>query len=59
MTYEKAIQALQQLVNELESEAVSIDDLTAKVAEATKLIQFCKSKLHKVETEVKEMIRDI
>ena len=58
MNYEKALKKLQDIVNELETEAVSIDDLTDKIKDATELIQLCKKKLRKVEKEVSNLIED-
>ena len=59
MNYEKALKKLQDIVNELETEAVSIDDLTDKIKDATELIQLCKKKLRKVEKEVSNLIEDV
>ena len=52
MKYETALQELQTIVQAIENEEVSIDELTAKTKRANELIQFCKEKLRKVELEV-------
>lgn len=54
-SYDKAFEELQQLVEELNSENVSIDKLSAKIKKANELIQFCKGKLRSVEDELNAM----
>ena len=55
-TYESAYAELQQLIAELQGEAVSIDTLTEKAARASELIRFCREKLRETEDAVKKMI---
>ena len=52
MTYESALEELQQVVEDLRNEMISIDQITTKVARAKELIEFCKNKLRKVESEL-------
>jgi exodeoxyribonuclease VII small subunit len=52
LTYEKAFAELQQIVQELQDETISIDLLSGKVARASELISFCKEKLRKTAEEV-------
>ena len=47
-TYESALQELQQVVEDLRNEMISVDDLNSKVNRAKELIDFCKNKLRKV-----------
>lgn len=54
-SYDKAFEELQQLVEELNSENVSIDKLSTKIKKANELIQFCKTKLRSVEDELSSM----
>lgn len=51
-TYEHAMKELQQIVMELQSEAVGIDDLSEKVKRAAELINFCKTKLRTTEEDI-------
>jgi len=55
MTYESALKELEQVVNDLRDEMVSIDDLTAKVQRAKELIEFCKNRLRKVGGDLEGM----
>ncbi len=51
-SYEKAMQELQEIVDQLQEEAIGIDDLSLKVKRAAELIQFCKEKLRSTESDV-------
>ena len=51
-TYESALEELQQVVEALRNEMISIDEITNKVNRAKELINFCKDKLRAVEAEI-------
>ncbi|MFT5164980.1 MAG: exodeoxyribonuclease VII small subunit [Saprospiraceae bacterium] len=51
-TYEQAMTELQQIVTDLQSEAVGIDELSDKVKKAAELINFCKTKLRSTEADI-------
>lgn len=51
-TYEAAYAELQQLLQDLQNEAVGIDELSAKLARAADLIRFCRERLRQTEAEV-------
>ena len=57
-TYESAIKELQQIVNEMQEEMVSIDEITEKVKRAKELMAFCKNKLRDVEADVSTLFED-
>ena len=48
MTYESALKELQEVIEELRNDMVSVDDLTKKVKRAKELTDFCKNKLRNV-----------
>lgn len=52
VTYESAFTELQQIVRELQEEAIGIDELTSKIARATELIRFCRERLRATEDEI-------
>lgn len=56
MTYQDAYDQLTQLVDEIETEQVPLDDLPNKIRLATELITFCQSRLRAVETEYQQAI---
>ena len=55
LKYSNAIKRLEEIVSNIENEEYDIDVLTDYVAEATKLIAFCKSKLHRTEEEINKI----
>ncbi|MGB0862857.1 MAG: exodeoxyribonuclease VII small subunit [Saprospiraceae bacterium] len=52
MKYEAAVKELQMIVNELESDAVDMDNLLEKVKRAKELLVLCKGKLRHIEEEI-------
>ncbi len=52
LTYESAQAELQQIVQDLQNEAVGIDELAAKIARANELIRFCRERLRMTEVEI-------
>jgi exodeoxyribonuclease VII small subunit len=52
LSYESAAAELQQIVRDLQSEAVGIDELAAKIARANELIRFCRERLRMTEEEI-------
>ena len=59
LTYEAAYAELEAITDDIESEAVSVDELAEKVRRAAELIAFCQQKLRAAETEVSGMIRQM
>jgi len=54
-SYEKAMQELQEIVDQLQEETIGIDDLSEKVKRAAELIQFCKEKLRTTDSDIKNI----
>ena len=57
-SYEKAMEELQQIVDQLQEEAIGIDDLSTKIKRAAELIQFCKEKLRTTDSDLKNIFKD-
>lgn len=55
LSYESAYAELQHIMQEVQGEAVGIDDLAAKIARASELIRFCRERLRMTEEEVKNL----
>ena len=55
MTYENAMKELQELVDALQKETISVDDLSEKVKRAATLIQLCKEKLRDTENTLEDL----
>jgi exodeoxyribonuclease VII small subunit len=58
-TYKQAIEELESIVNEIESENIAIDELAEKVKLASQLIRLCKTKLTKTEEEVTKVLKEM
>ncbi|MBK9335900.1 MAG: exodeoxyribonuclease VII small subunit [Lewinellaceae bacterium] len=56
LTYDSAHAELQQIITELQNEAIGIDELAARIERASVLILFCREKLREVEGKVQEML---
>ena len=58
-SYNKAIEEIQIILDELENDKLNIDDLSSKIKRATELIQYCKDTLFKVNTEIENMLKEL
>jgi exodeoxyribonuclease VII small subunit len=56
ISYDEAINELEQIVAEMEDENIGIDDLSARVKRATELIGICRQKLSSTEEEVNKIL---
>lgn len=56
LTYSEALRELEEILASIESGKSDIDTLATKVTRATELIKLCRSRLMKVEGEVKEIL---
>ena len=54
--YEEAYARLQRIVADMESEQITVDELSAKLQEAVKLLAICKHKLFDTEKEVQSIL---
>jgi len=59
LTYEKAEQELEQILDDLRSDRIGIDALAEKVERASKLIVYCKEKLASTEKKVEDIIKQL
>jgi len=55
LSYAAAYAELQQIVSEIQAETINLDDLTAKIARATELINVCRERLRMTEEEVAKL----
>lgn len=58
-TYTEAFEELQQIVTEIESGQITVDELSEKVKRATALIKACKLKLSTTEADINLILKDI
>lgn len=59
ITYKQAIEELEEIVREIESGELDLDDLLKKVDRAAVLITFCKEKLKNSEVKFNEVIKKL
>ena len=52
ISYSKAKEQLDRIINDLENDQITIDELTEKVKEAKRLIELCKQKLRSTQEEI-------
>ena len=57
LTYEEALQELQDILGRMQSNELGIDSLTENIQRASLLLDFCQGKLHKTETEVQAVLK--
>ncbi|MBQ9363050.1 MAG: exodeoxyribonuclease VII small subunit [Bacteroidaceae bacterium] len=57
-TYEQAMKRLQTIVSQMENGEMDIDALLTNLKEAKQLIDFCRNKLTRVETDVKKILEE-
>jgi len=54
LSYDSALARIEEIVNHLEDENKSIDELSALVKEASDLVRFCKQKLKTTEEDIQK-----
>ncbi len=59
LSYNKAIQELEDILKEIEGAEVDIDLLSAKVERASVLLKLCRDKISKEETKVVKILTEI
>jgi len=59
LTYSQALEELQRILEELESQQVDVDALSERVKRAAFLIEWCQTRLKKTETEVKKVLMEM
>lgn len=58
-TYSAAFEELKEIVDQLEHDNISVDELTEKMKRATVLLKICRDKLTKTEEEVNKTITEL
>ena len=58
MTYEAAMRELQGIVDALQENTLSIDELSGQLNRAAELIRFCREKLRATDEEIGELFTD-
>ncbi|MBR4433164.1 MAG: exodeoxyribonuclease VII small subunit [Bacteroidaceae bacterium] len=58
MSYEQAIQQLDEIVRQIETGELGIDQLTAQLKRAQELITFCRDTLYKTDEEIQQLLQN-
>ena len=56
--YEEAMAELEKILERMESNNVNIDNLSVDLSRATKLIEMCREKLNKTESEINKILNN-
>ena len=56
MRYSEAVARLEEIMAKVQSGRIDIDELAGLLKEAQELVKFCRSKLYKVDEEVKALL---
>ena len=56
--YSEAIEELNGILSELESENIDVDDVAQKVKKAVELIKLCREKITNTELEVGKIVKE-
>jgi len=59
INYTEAFDELQQIVSDIESGEISVDELSEKVKRAALLIRVCKQKLTSTEEDVNKILKEL
>jgi exodeoxyribonuclease VII small subunit len=54
ITFDMAYAAIEEIVQQIESESIPLDQLAEKVKKAKELLAFCNEKLRNIEAELKD-----
>ncbi|MDP4854429.1 MAG: exodeoxyribonuclease VII small subunit [Saprospiraceae bacterium] len=56
ISYEQAYSELEAIINQLESDALSIELLAEKVSRAAYLLELCTQKMRSIESDIQQII---
>ncbi|MDR2868062.1 MAG: exodeoxyribonuclease VII small subunit [Bacteroidales bacterium] len=59
LNYTQAFDALKIIVQQMENDDITIDELADKIKTASELIEICKNKLSKTEADVNKIIETL
>lgn len=59
LTYTSAVAELDEILLELEDEALDVDVLADRVARASTLIRFCRTRITSARTQVSKIVADL
>ncbi len=57
--YVEAITEIEEILSKIEDNELDVDELSEKVKRVSSLLKVCKDKLHKTESEVENILKEI
>ncbi|MBN1145267.1 MAG: exodeoxyribonuclease VII small subunit [Bacteroidales bacterium] len=59
ISYSEAIAAIDEILHQIETGELDVDELAEKVKQASELLKICKSKLFSTEKEVEKVLKEM
>jgi exodeoxyribonuclease VII small subunit len=59
LSYAEAMAEIEEIINKIENDEFTVDDLADKVKRISSLIQFCKDKLRSTEEELDNILKKV
>ncbi len=59
ITYNEAMQEIEQVIAEIENDELDVDKLAGKIKRVASLVATCKDKLYKLEQEVDDILKGL
>ncbi|MCM8819594.1 MAG: exodeoxyribonuclease VII small subunit [Candidatus Omnitrophica bacterium] len=56
--YSQAIEELNSILEDLESERIDVDEVSMKIKRAIELIRLCRQKIENTELEIKNIVKE-
>lgn len=58
ISYETSIKEIEEILEQIETGALGVDELAGKVSRVTELLKACRQKLQQTETQVNEILEE-
>ncbi|MBN2814148.1 MAG: exodeoxyribonuclease VII small subunit [Bacteroidales bacterium] len=59
LTYSEAIAAIDEIMHQIETGELDVDELALKVKQAGELLKLCKTKLFNTEKEIEKVLKEM
>lgn len=59
LTYAEAISAIEDILHQIETGELDVDELAEKVKQASELLKLCKGKLFQTEKDIQKILEDM
>jgi len=59
LTYTEAVTAIEDILHQIETGELGVDELAEKVKQASELLKLCKGKLFQTEKDIEKILEDL